>query len=123
MRAMKITALDLAGGFDAGPLFQVQKRRKAPPRQSGGKEVWAKYSRAKPAWVSWASVNAYWDESKRMTAATGVQHSVDHIVPLRHPMVCGLHAPWNLEVKPLADNIRKSNAWWPDMWNEQMELL
>jgi hypothetical protein len=30
---------------------------------------------------------------------------------LRHPLVCWLHV--NLEVKPLAENIRKSNNWWP----------
>ena len=29
----------------------------------------------------------------------------------------------NLEVKPLAENIRKSNNWWPDMPNEQLGLL
>jgi hypothetical protein len=58
-----------------------------------------------------------------MTAETGVQHSVDHIVPLIHPLVCGLHCPANLRVIPLADNIRKSNNWWPDCPFEQLELV
>lgn len=116
-------ALDLAGGSHAGPLFVIVKTRKAPPRPSGGKEVWAKYSRAKPPWCKWADVDAAWNASKLATAVTGVQHSVDHIVPLRHPLVCGLHVPWNLCVMPLADNIRKSNNWWPDMPNEQIQLL
>src|SRR5882757_9120545 len=40
---------------------------------------------------------------------------------LRHLLVCGLHV--NLEVKPLAENTRKSNNWWPDMPNEQLGLL
>lgn len=124
LRAAKMMAeLQLVGGFDAGPLFHVKIIRPARDRSSGGKEVWAKYKRAKPQWVKWAEVNCFWDESMRMTAKTGVQHSVDHVVPLIHPLVCGLHAPANLEVKPLADNIRKSNNWWPDMWGEQIELL
>jgi len=52
-----------------------------------------------------------------------VQHSVDHIVPLIHPFVCGLHVENNLRIIPLADNIRKSNNHWPDMWAEQQELF
>ncbi len=120
---MRQHELKLAGGFHVGPLFVIVIERAPRVRGSGGKEVWAKYKRAKPPWSSWASVNAFWDESARMTKATGVQHSVDHIVPLVHPLVCGLHAPANMRVIPLAENIKKSNNHWPDMPFEQMELL
>lgn len=51
-----------------------------------------------------------------MTAETGIQHQVDHIVPLRHPLVCGLHCEANLQVIPALDNQRKSNRIWPNMW-------
>lgn len=112
---MESKALKLVGGWHAGPLFIVKKRRKANPRPSGGKEVWMKYKKAKPGWCSHAECLLFWEESKRLTAETGVQHSVDHIVPLKHPLVCGLHCPANLEVIPLKDNIRKSNNTWPDM--------
>jgi hypothetical protein len=114
--------LPLVGGFHAGPLFVTQIVKPPRVRQSGGKEVWAKYKRAKPPWVTWAECNVFWDESARKTAETGIQHSVDHIVPLIHPLVCGLHAPANFRVCPLADNQRKSNKWWPDMWMEQIEM-
>lgn len=36
--------------------------------------------------------------------------TVDHIVPITHPLVCGLHAPWNMRLLTASDNFRKSNA-------------
>lgn len=111
-------------GWCPGPLFApLVTRRPAKVRPSGGKEVWAKYTRARPPWATWKECNVFWDVSAATTAATGVQHSVDHIVPLRHPLVCGLHCPANLRIAPLRANQAKSNNWWPDMWGEQTGLF
>lgn len=120
---MRSAELPLFGGFDAGPLFAPPAKRKAAKvRKSGGAEVWAKYSRALPPWTTHKECRAFWQLSKAMNAATGVQHSVDHIVPLVHPLVCGLHCPANLRVIPLYDNVRKSNCYWPDMPAVQLSL-
>lgn len=72
-----------------------------------------------PDWVSRTELKALHEEAKRRTAVTGVEHVLDHIVPLNHPDVCGLTVPWNLQVMTRAQNAAKSNRWCPD----QLELF
>jgi len=64
---------------------------------------------ATPSWADESVIRAIYEEA----AELGL--SVDHIVPLRSKLVCGLHNEFNLQPIPLGDNIAKSNRHWPDM--------
>lgn len=117
-------SLNLFDGWHVGPLFIPRlKKPKILKRKCGWDEFPARMALATPPWVDYSEVRAFWLASRVATEMTGIQHSVDHTVPLRHPLVCGLNVPWNLCVIPLEENRLKGNNTWPDMWNEQMELL
>lgn len=81
-------------------------------------EYGAKYRTKKrtatPPWLTaehWAKISVMYGLSRRLTETTGVQMSVDHIVPLNGKAVSGLHVPWNLQVIQLSENFAKGNKY------------
>lgn len=63
---------------------------------------------ATPTWANKESIVNIYKEAQRLTRETGVQHDVDHIIPLQGKTVSGLHVPENLQVIPSAENKRKA---------------
>lgn len=115
-------ALDLVGGYHAGPLF-IAALRRAPMYKWRGAARW-RFTRTRvPSWTDRSLMHDLIELKTIYTRCTGFQFSVDHIVPLRHPLVCGFHCPDNFEMMLLLDNQRKSNLFWPDMPEVQQELL
>ena len=71
-----------------------------------------KHRLATPVWLTRqqkSEIRQLYQIAITMTKTTGEQYVVDHIVPLRSEVVCGLHVPWNLRVIPRQENLLKSN--------------
>lgn len=83
------------------------------------RELWrrkgAVVKQAIPQWADLHAMHEIYLSAERASTATGIPHTVDHIVPLRSKVVCGLHCEANLQVLPQRENFSKGNRHWPDM--------
>lgn len=68
----------------------------------------ARKLKATPAWVDMNKIAAVYAECQTLRDQ-GLDMEVDHIVPLKGELVCGLHVHYNLQILTGEDNRRKSN--------------
>lgn len=71
--------------------------------------------KACPKWADKGRMLDVYRSAQAMTSETGIEHQVDHIVPIVSARVCGLHVPANLRVMSASANAAKGNRHWPDM--------
>lgn len=72
-------------------------------------------SRATPAWSNPKYIRIWYQLAREESKRTGRLVHVDHIVPLVHPLVCGLHCEDNMQLLFAPDNSRKQNLFWEHM--------
>ena len=82
--------------------------RQANPERT---QAYAAYRRARKLH---ATIAKYRKEVDKVFHCKPEGLSVDHIVPLVHRFVCGLHVPWNLQYLTPNENSAKGNRFDPD---------
>ena len=87
----------------------------------------ANNKKATPSWLSkndLALMLDFYKVAKEQQDLFDIPIAVDHIVPLKGKMVCGLHTPWNLCLRTQSDNSKKSNKILDDVyWPKQTGIL
>ena len=68
-----------------------------------------------PSWADKDALAEVYRRAKELRSATGQRWHVDHVVPLNHKLVCGLHVGANLQIITAGANIEKANKRWPEM--------
>lgn len=71
--------------------------------------------KATPKWADLEKIAEFYKEADRLSKIYSRQYDVDHVIPLRSKIVCGLHCEANLRILPADENRSKGNRHWPDM--------
>jgi len=69
----------------------------------------AQKQHATPKWYNADECSIMYEWAQWLTVRTGVTYHVDHIVPINHKFVCGLHCSDNLQILTASENLDKSN--------------
>lgn len=89
-----------------------QRWRRANPSRKLADVVAYRVGNATPPWITsdhLAQMAEWYTIAKELQWLSEEKLHVDHIVPLNGEIVSGLHVPWNLQILPASENIKKGN--------------
>lgn len=93
----------------ANEAIKISKLKK----QEKYKAIKAKYKSAKlnaiPKWADLEKISCLYSVAAMLNKYGTEKYHIDHIVPLRSKIVCGLHTYENLRVVSAKENLQKSN--------------
>lgn len=69
----------------------------------------ASKQKATPKWANKKLILEFYKLARLLSSQTGIKYHVDHVIPLIHNLVCGLHVENNLRVITAVENIKKKN--------------
>jgi hypothetical protein len=106
--ACKVCSISIPGGSwrYCEPCLKAKEREAKREEKALYK---GRLRKAKPKWANGFMLQEAYRVARLRSQVTGVEHHVDHIVPLRGSNVSGLHVPWNLRVITRAENMAKRN--------------
>lgn len=102
--AAKVNAIRRAW-FKANPDKRAAWEATRKARKRGATPVWAEADQIKRVYAA----------ARHLSDVLGKRMTVDHVVPLRHGLVCGLHVHANLQLLESEINMGKGNRTWPEM--------
>lgn len=91
-----------------------QYRKSNPDRVNATNRARGKWNYV-PTWANKKAMQVLYSKAKEWSVILGEPMEVDHIVPLRGRLVCGLHCEANLQLLAKTINHQKRHFVWPDM--------
>lgn len=88
---------------------KLRQWKKANPHKINANTAKRRAHLAMPSWADASAIKRIYELARKD------RKHVDHIVPLRSRIVCGLHCEANLQLLSPQDNFKKNNKHWPDM--------
>lgn len=87
---------------------KINAQKNAPAYNARTYAYRAAKMNATPYWANFDDIKM-WYEVAEVLSRSGVRFEVDHIVPIKGKLACGLHTHDNMQVLTKSENVRKLN--------------